>query len=347
MKKAFAWIISLGLTLLVSVLIYFSVPDWKKVWEVMLNGNPLFLLIGLIFTMIHMALRAWRWGILLVPIKNQISYNRLFSFTLIKYVINLIPPRAGEIVASVLLAKKEKISSLSVIGTSFLERVLDMITLIIIFGSCLLLFSQIHVSNSDRSQEILFAIKWSFFGFLAFLSALGLLTFLLRQKSWPKIIPSKLKHFFLSFLEGFKIVKRGGNLLKASILSLAIWSCIAFRDWFVVMAYLDDFPLWGAFLIVVITVVGVAIPTPGGMGGFQLFMSLTLVNFFPQNLSSQDPQSQAHAISNVAYICSMAPIILVGLVLLNREGFSWKQISAISQSRAEPIEGSPHRKIKL
>ena len=278
MNKSFAWIISLGLTLLVSILIYFSVPDWKKVWEVMLNGNPLFLLIGLIFTMIHMALRAWRWGILLVPIKSRISYNKLFSFTLIKYVINFIPPRAGEIVASVLLAKKEKVSSLSVIGTSFLERVLDMITLIVIFGSCLLLFSQIHLSNSDRSQEILLAIKWSFFGFLALLSALGLLIFFLRQKSCPKIIPSKLKHFFLSFLEGFKVVQRGGNLLKASILSLAIWSCIALRDWFVLMAYLDDFPLWGAFLIVVITVVGVAIPTPGGMGGFQ-FLSLTIHNF--------------------------------------------------------------------
>jgi len=347
MNKSFAWIISLGLTLLVSILIYFSVPDWKKVWEVMLNGNPLFLLISLIFTMIHMALRAWRWGILLVPIKSQISYNKLFSFTLIKHVINFIPPRAGEIVASVLLAKKEKVSSLSVIGTSFLERVLDMITLIVIFGSCLLLFSQIHLSNSDRSQEILLTIKWSFFGFLALLSVLGLLIFFLRQKSWPKIIPSKLKELFLSFLEGFKIVQRGGNLLKASILSLAIWSCIALRDWFVLMAYLDDFPLWGAFLIVVITVVGVAIPTPGGMGGFQLFMSLTLVNFFSQNLSSQDPQSQAHAISNVAYIFSMAPIILVGLVLLNREGFSWKQLSTISQSHSDPKEGSPDQKLKF
>ena len=346
MKRSLAWIISLGLTLLVSVLIYFSVPDWKKVWELMLKGNPLFLFIGVTFTMIHMALRAWRWGILLVPIKSQISYDRLFSFTLIKYVINLIPPRAGEIVASVLLAKKEKISSFSVIGTSFLERVLDMITLIIIFGSSLLLFSEIHAPNSDRGQEILVAIKWFFFGFLAFLSVLGLLIFLLRQKSWPKIIPLKLKDFFLSFLEGFKIVQRGGNLFKASALSLAIWSCIALRDWFVVMAYIDDFPLWGAFLIVVITVVGVAIPTPGGIGGFQLFMSFTLVHFFHQNLSSQDPQSQAYAISNVAYICSMAPIILIGLVLLNREGFSWKQISTIPQNLPDPAEGSSQQKIK-
>jgi hypothetical protein len=84
-----------------------------------------------------------------------------------------------------------------------------------------------------------------------------------------------------------------------------------------------------------ITVVGVAIPTPGGVGGFQFFMDLALVNFFARYLSSQDPQSQAAGISNGSYVVSMIPVILTGLYLLNREGLSFGALSRLAEQKPE------------
>ena len=141
MRILLPWVVSLSLTLLVGSLIYFSVPDWGQSWRVMLQGRPVFLLAGLGLTLLHMGLRAWRWGVLLSPVKHPLAYQALFSLTVAKYVINLIPPRAGEVVASVVLARKERIPAASVIATSLLERILDLITVVGIFAVYLALFS--------------------------------------------------------------------------------------------------------------------------------------------------------------------------------------------------------------
>jgi len=104
------------------------------------------------------------------------------------------------------------------------------------------------------------------------------------------------------------------------LLSFLIWLAITAQLWCLVRAYLDAFPVSGTILIVAVTVVGVAIPTPGGVGGFQFFMNLSLIHFFRPYLTAADAESQAAGISNGAYIVSMVPVILVGLVLLQRQG---------------------------
>jgi hypothetical protein len=61
-------------------------------------------------------------------------------------------------------------------------------------------------------------------------------------------------------------------------------------------------------------------------------MNLGLVNLFAQYLSQQDPNSQAAGISNGCYIVSMIPVILIGLVFLNREGLSFRKISQLTEA---------------
>ena len=88
-----------------------------------------------------------------------------------------------------------------------------------------------------------------------------------------------------------------------------------------------------------ITVVGIAIPTPGGVGGYQIFMNVALVNFFSEFLSAADPNSQAAGISNGCYITSMVPVILIGLFFLYREGLSLGRISQFSERGTKQENG--------
>ena len=339
MRVLFPWIVSLSLTLVVGSLIYFSVPDWGQSWRVMLQGRPVFLLAGLGLTLLHMGLRAWRWGVLLSPVKRPLAYQGLFSLTVAKYVINLIPPRAGEVVASVVLARKEKIPAASVIATSLLERLLDLITVVGVFAVYLALSSGQHPPNSELGQEIMLAIqRFSLIGGPILVLALLAMVYLAGRWDWTGTIPGRLSRIIVSFGDGFRALGKGGERVKVTVLSLAIWIAISLQLWFLARAYLSDFPLTGALLLTVITVVGVAIPTPGGVGGFQFFMQLALTHFFAPFLSSQDPNSQAAGISNGCYMVSMVPLLLLGFVLLHREGLSWSRISRIaSQKPADSV----------
>jgi hypothetical protein len=52
-------------------------------------------------------------------------------------------------------------------------------------------------------------------------------------------------------------------------------------------------------------------------------------------LSAVDPESQAAGISNGVYIVSMIPVIMVGLILLHREGFSLGRAAALTNDSAK------------
>ncbi len=334
MKKFSQLGISLGLTLLVGYLIYRGVPDWGQAWKVMIQGRPVFFLAGFAFVMLHMLLRAVRWGVLLKPVKPRIPLKNLFSLTLVKYVVNIIPPRAGEVAASLVLARKENISAASVIAASILERILDTMTVVVIFGFYLSFFSHLYAPNSERGREIMATVQsYSLKGFFVLTAGFVLLGWLLRNNSWLGHLPSRLRTMVQPFLEGFRGLQQGGVLAQALVLSFAIWIVITMQLWCMLHAYLEEFPFVGALFLMALTVVGVAIPTPGGVGGFQFFMNLALVNFFSQYLSPIDPQSQAAGISNGSYLVSMTPVILIGLVFLNREGLSFGSVSKIAQSK--------------
>jgi glycosyltransferase 2 family protein len=334
MKRTWYLIISIVLTAIIGWLLYRSVPDWQQAGSVMISGKPLWFLAGLGFISLHMFLRSLRWGVLLTPVKDKISRKNLLSLTLIKYVINIIPPRMGEVAGSLILARKESIPATSVIAASVFERVLDALAVLVLFGFYLVFLAGRFVPSSEKGREIFDTIHMStIIGSAVMVLALIIIFMVLRSNRWQSLVPKIIKRHVLSFMDGLRALQSRPAAAKALILSLLIWLTIAAQLWCLIRAYLSTFPMAGALLIMAITVVGVAIPTPGGVGGFQFFLHLSLIHFFQPYLSVTDPESQAAGISNGVYIMSMVPVILVGLILLHREGLSLGRAAGLS---AEP-----------
>ncbi|NWG13602.1 MAG: flippase-like domain-containing protein [Acidobacteria bacterium] len=332
MGRLWHLVISLVLTVFIGYLVYRGVPDWGEATRVMLKANPLWLLSGLAFITLHMVMRAERWGVLLSHTKKGIAWKNLLTLTLVKYVINVIPPRVGELVASLLLARKEKIPAASVVAASLFERILDMLAVVVLFGFYLLFFAHLYMPNSDRGEEIILAVRrHSILVFLVLSVGIGILTLLLRSSRWHGCIPGPIRRLVLSFVDGFRALHSASAVARVLFLSVAIWLVITAQLWCLTLAYLDDFPFTGTLLIMALTVIGVAIPTPGGVGGFQFFMNLALIHFFAAYLSGQDPRSQAAGISNGCYIVSMVPVILVGLWFLNREGLTFGRLTELTR----------------
>lgn len=329
-RKFLPLIISVGLTGLIGYFLYRDVPDWRKSFKWMIQGNLLLILAGTLFEFLHICFRAARWGALLSTTKPDIRFKNLFSLTLIKYVINVIPPRSGEFAASILLARKENISSATVIAASVFERILDLFSVFMLFVIYLVAWGSGVVGNTEGGAAIILRIRdYSFKGLIVFVIGLAVLLLLLRNAHWAARVPSGIRIPMMGFLEGFRALQSHGDMLRVILLSMAVWICITLQTWFLVSAYINAFPLIGATLIVVMTAVGVAIPTPAGVGGYQYFMSLALINFFGRLLSPIDPHSQAAGISNACYLISVIPIFIAGLFYLNREGLSFGRISSL------------------
>jgi len=134
MKKTVQIDISLALTAAIGYLVYRGATDWGQALRVMLRGRSLMLLAGILLVLVHMLLRALHWGVLLSPVRRGVSFRNLFSLTVVKYVVNIIPPRTDEVAASVVLARKEAVPVASVISASLLERILDMMAVLFLFG---------------------------------------------------------------------------------------------------------------------------------------------------------------------------------------------------------------------
>jgi len=75
-----------------------------------------------------------------------------------------------------------------------------------------------------------------------------------------------------------------------------------------------------AFFIIAWAILGLAIPTPGGVGGYHTAVAYSLAGFYAV------PKETAAAFALVSHALSFVPITLVGLVFLLAGGLSLKSL---------------------
>ena len=77
-----------------------------------------------------------------------------------------------------------------------------------------------------------------------------------------------------------------------------------------------DLPLRSAFLMIMLTVIGLAVPTPGGAGGFHAMTQLGLTAFFGVD------HNLATGIAIAYHAVCFYPITLIGLICIPLFGLS-------------------------
>ena len=96
-------------------------------------------------------------------------------------------------------------------------------------------------------------------------------------------------------------------------------------------AFHIDMPFTGSFLIQALLVVGVAVPTPGAVGGFHYFYRLG------DHGVLRRAERRAVGAALVLHAISFVPVAIVGLILLAQEGLS---LSRAGSHRAHGCGGS-------
>jgi uncharacterized membrane protein YbhN (UPF0104 family) len=177
-------------------------------------------------------------------------------------------------------------------------------------------------------------------------AGLGLMTVLAghpeRVAGWTgrllRVLPGRLGHTAAGlvhrFTEGLVVMRQPGPLLVASVLSVLLWISIAIGVWLTSRAFAINYPVSGTFLVLMFLVVGVAVPTPAGVGAFHWAYRVAVTTFFGAG------EGEASAAAIVLHAVSFVPVSLLGLIFMAQDGLTLAGLRRM-RSTAEAAERTP------
>ena len=316
-------ILALGAALL--VLFLYNV-DLRAVGRQIAHASPAWLMLSLLTMFANLAIRAWRWQYLLEPLR-AVRFASSFRATAVGFAAsNVLPFRAGEVIRPYFLARQEKVSATGAFATIVLERLLDMVTVLALLAVYVIFFAP-ATTQANRAQFEAVQVT----GLLAAVGAVGALVVMVVLAGDPArlsaalarleaVIPSSLAGVLARVAEKFAIglgaIRKPGRLLVALALSFPLWLSIAAGIWAGAVAFHLAVPFVGSFLIIAPLVVGVAVPTPGAVGGFHAAFRFAATTFFDA------PEDAAVGAAIVLHLLTVGPTLLLGLVFAAQEGLS-------------------------
>jgi uncharacterized membrane protein YbhN (UPF0104 family) len=131
------------------------------------------------------------------------------------------------------------------------------------------------------------------------------------------------------FATGLGAIRRPGQVIATLVGSVPLWLCIALGIWAVAKAFRLDVPFTGSFLIIALLTIGIAIPTPGSVGGFHEAFRLGVTVFY----GAPDPAAVGAAI--VLHAMSVGSPFFLGVFFAAQEGLNLAGIRHLAD-QAEP-----------
>jgi len=263
-------------------------------------------------------IRAVRWRAIMTPIKIC-HVHPLFSALMVGYAANnLLPLRLGEFLRAYAVGKSQTIPKTSAFATVIVERLLDLMALLLFLGVTVSLFPlPAEVKTPAYAVTVL---TFALMIFVAFLMTKTDATMSLVQKLLPQKIFSVVDKVMRSFVEGFEVFRKSEHYLLVALTSVAIWLLYAGVVYLAFFAF--DFQsryglgVYASLVVLVVISVGITIPSsPGYVGTYHWFCMLSLSLFGV-------PKSEALSFAIVSHAINVLPFTIIGLAYFWRENLS-------------------------
>lgn len=318
MRRTLQFAIAIGISAL-CVWLSMKEVDVARVAESLRNANYLGFVAVMAITIFAFWVRAIRWRLLL-QLDRPIASSSLFSATMIGFMANnVLPFRLGEFVRPWALARREKLSKSMALATIVVERAIDMLTLLAIFGMALLVSPIAENTAAGRlvqgGARILLVLSVALTVFVVaaernrrFAHALlGLLPAALRDRA------SRLLE---RFLDGFALFRNLGRLAQVFVLSFGMFLSFAVALWITGWSLDITLPWYAGLVMLVVTAIGIMVPAaPGYVGTLNVACTAGLALYGVG-------KTPASAYGWFYFFSQWLPITAVGLWFLNREGLS-------------------------
>jgi glycosyltransferase 2 family protein len=304
-----------------------------QAWQALSTANYLFILPALVAYFIGVWLRAWRWRILLRPVKD-LSANHLFPTVVIGYMANnVLPARLGEVVRAYILGEQEKVSKTATLATIVVERMFDGLSMIGFLVVILWFFPLGTGPGADLLSGILnvggplFLIALILFLIIASSRSIALRLTNLLLGFLPVNVREKVGGFISAFLDGLGILRNPREVATVFVLSVIIWLFEATMYYIVMLGFEFRQPFYVLLLATAAAnLFTIAPSTPGYVGVFDFPVRTTLVAYGVA-------QSVAISFTLVLHAALWVPVTLLGVYFLWHEGLSLGWLR--SQGRGE------------
>jgi len=281
-----------------------------KTWQAADKG---WLFMMALLAIVSHFVRAVRWKMLLLPVGQHTSINHSFLSLMVGYLVNLVIPRGGEVSRCYNLYKLDKVPVEISFGTVVLERIVDLLCLIILVALSFLLESKkliefintlpIGIGDGEsRFQKLIYTLL---IGALVF----GLFYWFVKKNK-------KANNFFVKTWHGFK-----GGMLSVFKLenkglfifySVLIWLLYFLMSYSVIRAFPATSVLGFQAVISLFAIgsIAMAAPLPGGTGSYHVLVPQGLVYLYHIN------QTDAVAFTFIFHGWQTIILIVAGVISL-------------------------------
>ncbi len=305
---------------LLGILIFWMVyrdQDFDHIKSVLSNKvNYFWIVVSLFLGLLSHISRTIRWNLMIEPLGRKPRMLNTFLAVMVGYLMNLALPRMGEISRCGVLARYEKISFTKLIGTVVIERLIDVLMLLILllvvvltqFGQVLEFLNNNPEVNAKLQKVIFSPVLIG--GFLILFAVLWISRHKIRGSAFVK----KIISFVGQFVEGLKSIQKMKNKGAFIFHSVFIWVlyflmlyCVFFSFGFT--SHLT--PLAG-LTVFVFGSFGMVAPVQGGIGAWHFMVIEALALYGVDRADGKVFALLAHGSTTIMLIV----LGLIGLLVL-------------------------------
>ena len=313
--------------------------DWGQVRLAVSQSNGYLLGLAVVIICFAYLFRAYRWGALLAPL-GPTRLSHLFAATTVGFGAQFILGRMGEVIRPVVLSMRDPgVRPSSSFVTIMVERIYDLIAVVILFAINLLWFTPPANVDAEFSRVRIAGVVLLILSVAGFV---GLIWFRRKSKStvaWCEtrldslgFIPVRLRRGLIHILEqlakSLRVLVDARELAITTVWTAMVWGGIAFANWLVLRAFGLRFGMSEAIFILGWSLVGSLVPTPGGAAGAFHYATAAGLMFLGV------ARETAAAISIVTHIINFGPAIVFGFFYVVRGDINLTRLRAMLTSEA-------------
>lgn len=323
-----------------------SIADLGVMARILSQADPWWTLACIPCVLLSHLVRARRWQTLLHPVHPDTGLWTAFNAVMIGYAANTIIPRSGELIRPFVYSRREGIPLATSISSVIVERVLDVIALLI--GIVLVLgieHDKVAAAIPNFSPTMLFGSL--VLPLIVLLVLIGIVVF---TSAGPAMINATVRRLhvrtadaMLSMLgsvrAGLSVITTPSLWFRLTIESVGVWVLYILPMWFVWLALpmqsYSAFSFVDGAIVLVVIAIGVTIaPTPGALGIYQSFAQAALMRIY-----GASPE-EGLAFGVLAWLVNYGTALLSGgicLVIEMRGGLSMRDM--MGRGRVERTNG--------
>ncbi len=290
--------------------------NWNECKDALKSARYiLFIPVFFIISASHVS-RAMRWKILMKPMGYNPKFYNTFFAVMVGYLANLAIPRLGEVLKCTILGKYEKVPAEKLVGTILVERVVDVICLVIVFiiafitqatvigGYAKVGISEYFSSKSTNNLTLKIVVL-----VVIIISLYFIVRFIFKQYH-NYVFIQRLKGLAIGVKTGISSIKNLENKTAFIFHSIFIWCCYVGGTYlgFYATLHTDKLPFVSVFPILAFASIGMII-TPGGIGTYPRFIMEVMMLY---NIE----EGIAYANGTLQWLAQFLIILFVGFISL-------------------------------